>query len=286
MTTKLPPPTTHPLFAGVAIEEAFAAQRAKALAEIAALAPDVVLTGDLPRLRRELLETYGIHALRLEWGARSAEPGTTAGNGGGAPGSTVSVFVPFSGAPGLFEMTPTRRGGELPAAFIRPSELVLVMTVGRAEAGRELERQIALITEWVARINADVDRFNRELAATLRTRLASLERRARGSAELALGLGPPPHQPRRTRLDDRRLTRSWAAKAGGPAVTPTRRGPGRPPWPDDLLADRNEEAVAATPEPRTLAAIAAHFRPLCGNELGVTPDYLRRLIKRIETRPE
>lgn len=74
--TSLPPPTTRPLFADVPIEDAFDAQRAKALSEIAALPPDLLLTGNLAQLRTELLETYRIPPLRLEWDARSAEANT------------------------------------------------------------------------------------------------------------------------------------------------------------------------------------------------------------------
>lgn len=195
------------------------------------------------------------------------------------------VSVPFSGAPGLFDMAPTPRGGELPAALVRHHELVLVIPFRRADAGRELDHQIGLIAERVALINADVDGFNLELSTTLRKRLASQAPRARRNADLALELGPARRPPRATRTDDRRTSRVWAMDTGLSAGAQRRRGPGRPRWPDDLLADRYEEALAATPEPRTLEAIAAHFRPLSGDEFGVDPDHLRRLLGRIETRP-
>jgi hypothetical protein len=284
--TSLPPPTTRPLFGDVPIEEAFAAQRAKALAGISALAPDVLLTGNLPRLRTELLETYRIHPLRLEWGARSAEPLTVEGRGRGALESMACVFVPFSGAPGLFDMAPTPRCGELPEALVRHDELVLVIPFGRADASRELDHQIGLIAKRVALINADVDGFNLELSTTLRERLASRARRARRNADLALELGPPRRPPRATKPDDRRTSRVWAVDTARPAGAKRRRGPGRPGWPDDLLADHYEEAVAATPEPRTLEAIAEHFRPLDGHDFGVSADHLRRLLTRIETGTE
>ncbi len=285
MTTNLPPPTTHPLFAGIAIEEAFAVQRAKALADIAALTPDDLLTGNLARLRTNLLETYRMRALKPDWDARSAEARAAASGSGSGSGSTV-VFVPCPDAVGLLDMTPTRRGGDHPSGFIGYAELVLVIAFGRADAKRELERQIALITDWVARINVDVAEFNRGLSTTIRTRLAWLARRARESADLALELGAPRRQDRRPRPDERRTSPASAANASHPAVSPTGCGSGRPRWPDDLIVTHYEDAVAATPEPRTLEAIAAHFRPLSGHEIGVSPDQLRRLRKRIQTRLE
>jgi hypothetical protein len=60
---------------------------------------------------------------------------------------------------------------------------------------------------------------------------------------------------------------------------PARRGPGRPPWPRaKLLQHLHEARVKAAPSDR-LADIAAEFRDLRG-EIGVTPDYLRRLLRR------
>lgn len=285
MTTSLSSPATHPLFAVVPIEKAFAAQRAKARAEIASFAPDDLLSSDLHRLQTELLETYRIRALRLYWDARSAEPGAVAGNDG-ASGSRIHVFVPFSGAAGLFEMTPTQGGGEPPWGYARPNDLVLVVVAGREDARRDLERQIALITEWVALINADVDRFNRGLSLAIHTQLTSVAGEARRNAALALELGALRQPTRTTRPDDRRTSRMRPATAARPAVTPTRRGPGRPRWPNELIAAHYEEAVAATPEPKTPVAIAAHFRPFGGDPPGVSPDHLRRLLSRIATRPE
>lgn len=195
------------------------------------------------------------------------------------------MVVPFRGARGLFDMVPTQRGRELPEACVRPDELVLVIHAGQADPDRELERQKTLITESVARINADVDRFNREVAGMIRTRLASAVRDARRSAELALELGPP-HRPRVTPADDRRSTRSRTANAATLAVPAVRRKAGRPRWPDDLLLTHYEAAIAATPEPRTLPAIAKNFRPLGGHELGISPGQLGRLVGRIAPRSE
>lgn len=286
MTTSLPPATTHPLFAGDAIEKAFMAQRAKARAEIAALAPDVLLSGDLHRLQMELLEAYRIRALRLYWNERSTEPGAVAGDGGGTAGSAISVFVPFSGSPGLFDLTPTQHGAEPPWAYVRSNELVLVIAAGHADARRELDDQIALTTEWVAFVNTDVERFNRGLSVTVHTLLTSRALEARRNAELALELGVVRQPLRATRTDDRRTSRTRSATAPRPAVTPPRPRRGRPRWPNELIAAHYEEAVAATTDHRTPAAIAARFRPLGGDPAGVSPDHLRRLLSRIATRSE
>lgn len=283
MDTSLPSPATHPLFAGDAIEKQFAAQRARARAEIAALALDDLVSSDLHRLRTGLLETYRFRSLRIYWDARSAEPGPVVGNNAG---SLIRVFVPFSGTPGLFDMTPTRRGAEPPSGYTRGNELVLVVAVGRPDARGELKRQIELITEWVVLVNADVERFNRGLSVAIHTQLTSLADEARRSADLALELGAPRRPRRTTRPDDRRTSRTPATTNPHLGAIPTRRKAGRPPWRDELIAAHYEEAIAETPEPRSPAAIAARFRPLGGDRPGVSSDHLRRLLNRITTRPE
>lgn len=54
---------------------------------------------------------------------------------------------------------------------------------------------------------------------------------------------------------------------------------GRPPWTPELFTRRYEEALAATPEPRTLEQIAEHFCALDG-ATGIDPRQLRRLQRR------
>jgi len=285
--------TVRPLFADVPTEKVFADRKKKARAAIAALTADVRLPGDLPRLRTQLVQKYRLDTLQLGWGACTTEPAPSRTADHGAPESMVAVFVPFSGTPGLFDMTPTQRQGEPPVGYIRydepiegeriKGELVLVIPAKGVDAGRELARQRARVDEWVAASATDVLPFNREVSEIGRAEFMSLEHEMRRVAELALKLGPP-HEPRMTRRDDRRPSWSWAANAGDPAVT-TRRGRGRPIWPDDLIVAHYAAAVAATPEPQTYRAIAANFRPLSGRKLGVSPDHLRRLRKRIETGP-
>jgi hypothetical protein len=286
--------TVRPLFADVPTEKAFAERKKKARAAIAALTADVRVPGDLPRLRTQLVQKYRLDTLQVDWGACTTEPAPSRTADHGAPGSMVAVFVPFSGTPGLFDMTPTQRQGEPPVGYIRydepiegeriKGELVLVIPAKGVDAGRELARQRARVDEWVAASATDVLPFNREVSEIGRAEFMPLEHEMRRVADLALKLGPP-HEPRMTRRDDRRPSRSWAASAGDLALTTPPRGPGRPSWPVDLRVARYAAAVAATPEPRTHKAIAAHFRPLSGRKLGVSPDHLRRLRKRIETDP-
>lgn len=262
----------HPLFACTTVDEAFADQRAKALAAVDALRSDDLLTGDLPGIRRRLVDTYRIDPLRLDWDACTALPSDD--------GATVRVFVPFSGAAGLLDIRPSRDDGEHPTGWVRERELVLVLPADGDEAHPEFERQKALVTTWVARLNTDVEPRNERLTRTIRTRLAFEVDRARRTASLALDFGPPP-LPRRGRPSAERH-RSQATSSGRSEVAIEPRGPGRPPGSRDLILDRYEEAFLATLEPRTYTAIAENFRTMDGRRKGITPRHLRRLLRTIE----
>lgn len=63
-----------------------------------------------------------------------------------------------------------------------------------------------------------------------------------------------------------------------------RRTSGRPPWRRSTFFERYQEAVDATPEPRTDTTIAANFRRL-GKDgtLGIEPDSLARLRRKAES---
>lgn len=264
-------PAAHPLFAGMPVAEALTSQRDKALAAVEALPSSELTTGDLPRLRRRLVGYYRIDPLRLDWGNRTALPSND--------GRTIRVFVPFWGAAGLFNMRPSGPDGEHPTGWAREHELVLTLPAERGKANREFDRQRALVTSWVTRINADVERRNERLARTIRTRVTFEAQRTRQAAALALDLGPPP-LPRRGRpSEERHPPQATTSDSGDLAIEP--RGPGRPPASSDLILERYEEALAATPEPRTRTAIAARFRTLDGSHIGITPRHLRRLLRGI-----
>lgn len=69
----------------------------------------------------------------------------------------------------------------------------------------------------------------------------------------------------------------------GPAIAEWSqpRSPGRPAWRRSLLRQRLAEAEAATPEPRTDAAIAERFRGLAADgSAGIDPHSLARLRRR------
>ncbi len=99
----------HPLFVGTPVDDAFASLRAKALAAVDQLTSEVLLTEDLARLRQRLVVTYQFRPLLLHWDRRAA----TEADGG----SSLRVFVPFTGAEGLFDMRPTRDDGEHPVGW-------------------------------------------------------------------------------------------------------------------------------------------------------------------------
>lgn len=266
----------HPLFAGTPVDKALDSHRNKALAEVDAVRSDDLLTGDLPGLRRHLVETYRIDPLRIEWDARTALASDDR--------STVRVFVPFLGAAGLFDMRPTRDDGEHPIGWVREHELVLVLAADGGKAQREVDRQKSLINDWAARINSDVEPRNERLARTIRTRVTFEADRVRRTAALALELGPPP-APRTGRRSEERQARSTTSGGRSDAALQAHR-PGRPRASRELILDRYEEAVAATPQPQTLTAIAARFRTMDGRHLGISARHLRRLLGSIQESAE
>ena len=262
----------HPLFAGMPVDEAFGTAQQRSLAAVDALPSDVFLTGDLPGLRRRLVDTYGIDPLRLDWDSCNALPSDD--------GATVCVFVPFLGPAGLFDMRPSRGEGEHPTGWVREHELVIVLPADRDQAQHEFEHQRSQVTDWVARIHADVVPRSERLVRTIRTRVASKVDRARQIAWLARDFGPPP-LPRRGRPSADRQ-RSQPTSSGRSAIAIGPRRPGRPPASRELILDHFEEALLATPEPRTYAAIAERFRTLDGSHVGITPRHLRRLLRHAE----
>lgn len=266
----------HPLFAGTPVDETLDSHRNKALAEVDALRSDDLLTGDLPGLRRHLVETYRIDPLRIEWDAVTALASDDH--------STVRVFVPFVGAAGLFDLRPTRDDGERPTGWVREHELVLVLTADGRKAQREVDRQKSLITDWATRINADVEPRNERLARTIRTRVTFEADRVRRTAALALELGPPPSRRKGMTSEERHPRSTTSGDRSDGAIQAHR--PGRPRASREHILDRYEEAVAATLQPRTRTAIAARFRTMDGRHLGISPRHLRRLLRGIEESAE
>lgn len=266
----------HPLFAGIALNEEYPSLRAKALSAVDSLPSEVLLTADLPRLRQQLVNTYRFDPLHLEWD----DPSSCPGDGG----ATIQVFVRFTGAPGLFGMTPTRTDGPHPTGWVRERALVLVVPADQDSAHREFDRQRALIDEWVARVNADAELLNRRLAKVIRTRVTSDANRLRASTDLAREFGPPPPRRGPTGADSSRGRRATPADHAGDVGPPAGTG-GRPRGSRAYNLERYEEALAATPEPRTSKAIAARLRTMDGR-IGVGVRQLRRIVGHIRSDPE
>ena len=181
-------------------------------------------------------------------------------------------------------MRPTLDDGEHPVGWVSEQLLVLVLPADRDVAHREFDRQKALVTDWVSRINGDVEPLNQRLAKTIRTRVMSDAKRLREAAALAREFGPPRLPRARREADDSRRARVAAGDhrslVGGPQSQP-----GRPRASREFNLERYEEALRATPEPRTQEAVAASFRKMDGR-VGVSPRYLRRLLHDIEASAE
>lgn len=258
------------LFRDTPIADAYATLLAKALAAVEGLSPEVLLTADLPLLRQELVTAYRFRQLRLDWDRRTA--GAVDGS------SSIRVVVPFSGAPGLFDLRPAREDGEHPVGWVSGDGLVLVIPADGDAALAEFDRQRRLVTDWASRVNDDAAILNARLARVIRARVTSDARRLREAAGLALELGARPQAP--LRADDSRP--SPAPEGERRLLADTRRPKGgRPAVSPELNLERYEEAVRATPKPRSQEAIAANFRRMDGR-IGVSPRYLRRVLRSLE----
>ena len=303
------------LFSGEPIGQAFDQQRKKAEDHVAELATEELGTDDLDRLETQLVELYRFDPLVLQWGAKTAPPrdGRIEVDRDGArevPGRTHSVsvgdaeitfFLPYTGMDGLFDLRPTRHDGTPPRGFVWSGRKLLRYSVVPAEFAiveRDLDRLEAAIKRWVARVNRDVDAFNSDLPGVIHRALQKLKSRLdrlRAQDDLVGALGVPrtPLEEPRTALEMPRhpgpARRRGSIEAnGGESTTPAthesvrgpRSGPGRPGWTRELFEEHWREAMAATPQPRTFPALAAHFRAFDGTLGGVTGDHLGRLRRR------
>ena len=80
-------------------------------------------------------------------------------------------FIPFSGAPGLFDMRPSNPPSEPAYGSVREAGLALYWfglqpDVGSMKAG--FDRQEENLVAWVAALNRDVDSYNTELRRVVR----------------------------------------------------------------------------------------------------------------------
>jgi hypothetical protein len=304
------------LFSGAPIGQAFDLQRKKAEDRVAELSREELRTEDLERLEAELVELYQIRPLELRWGAKTAPPRdrrieVERDGAGVVSGRTHSVsvgdaeitfFLPYSGMDGLFDLRPTRHDGTPPRGFVWSGRRLLRYSVVPAELAtvqRDLDRLEAAIKRWAARVNRDVDAFNSDLPGVIHRALQKLKSRLdllRAQDDLVSALGVPrtPLEEPRTAVEMPRHpgpARNGAIGEanGGESTTPAvqepvsgqRRGPGRPAWTRELFDEHLREAIEATHEPRTIPALAAHFRALDGT-IGVSGEHLGRLCRRKE----
>ncbi len=169
-----------PLFSGTSIRRAFDDQRRKALQDIAAQPPDVLLRQHLDELVAERVERWRFDPLVLNWADKKIEPsefdrvisGRT--QSGKVAGTALTLVVPFTGMPGLLRMRPSTHAKKPPGGFIW-GEILLLSYVGispdDATVQRDLDRQEAVVKERVSSINKDVGVFNAELPGLLRNAL-------------------------------------------------------------------------------------------------------------------
>jgi hypothetical protein len=286
-----------PMSSGTSVGEALDEQRRKLVAAIAELPPDVLLVRDLADLEAELVERYRIDPLVLDWGAKTVERGEVAievdaaddahRRISGPPkpatvtGTAITVFIPYSGARGLFGMRPMLHTADPPRGFVREHDLLLRCSgvdLDPAAVRREIARAEAAVKKWVFRVNREVVAFDVDLPGEVHAALQPRIHKVRADADLMAGLGIPEHQrPPRRHEDLGPSGTESTAGASHESVPGPRRGPGRPGWTPELFEERWREAWAATPEPRTFQALAANFRALDGTLGGVSGDHLRKL---------
>jgi len=170
-----------PLFSGTPIGKAIADQRRKALEDIAAQPPGVLLERPLDELVAERVERWRFDPLVLNWSDKKIAPSSEfdrvisgRSQSGKIAGTALTLVVPFTGMPGLLRMRPSTHARNPPGGFIW-GKILLLSYVGvspdDATVQRDLNRQEAVVKERVSSINRDVGVFNAELPGFLRNAL-------------------------------------------------------------------------------------------------------------------
>jgi hypothetical protein len=159
---------------------------------------------------------------------------------GGLRGTKVTLFVPFSGAAGLFHMRPSSQSGDPPHGTVRGGETLLLhhsyVDSDSATVKREHDHQVASVKERVSSINSDVDAFNADLSGLIHGALTARLDKLRADAEVVAALGVPRRQHHTSNsggIDARRYrARGRSGLTEPKALAPhTPRGPGRPQGP-------------------------------------------------------
>lgn len=185
--------------------------RGKALAYLAALPSDLLLRGnETDDLEAELVERWRVKPLALEWDAMTSEAsevdvphGTQHGE---VTGTKVTLFVPFSGAAGLFHMRPSRHPENPPHGTVRGGETLLLdysyIEADPATVKRELDHQVEAVKECVSSINSDVDAFNADLSGLFRGALKARLDKLQADADVVAAIGVPLRQRSTVKRDE------------------------------------------------------------------------------------
>lgn len=286
------------LFDGTPTDEVFEGWYQKALADVASLHADVLLTASLDGLVDGIVAAYRIDPLVLHWDLKSADfsesetdrdeapPGDASEDAtvSGPPATVIIESIPFSGAEGLFDMRPSNAPPEPVYGSVRQAGLTLSWVGVQPDAPTikaDFDGQEAILEAWVSAVDADVDRYDKELRKVVRAavkgRLATLRAGAQTVTQLGIPLRHPDVGDVPVSRDGRRQQVARVPDASGSIP---RRGPGRPGWTPDLFEERWSDASRLTPPPPTLKALAKHFQGLDGSMGLLTGDHLGKLRRR------
>lgn len=213
------------LFADTSSANVFLRWYQKARADAAALSSDILLVSGLDELEDGLVARYRIDQLALHWDLRMADPpssinredhtsGTaTADEPDSEASPVVVIYIPFSGAPGLFEMRPSNPPSEPAYGSVREAGLVLYWLGAHPDAGSidaDFDRQQENLLAWVSALDRDVDKYNTELRrvvrAAVKDRFDTLTASADTIAELGIPLRQHAVRDEHIRPDGRRRT--------------------------------------------------------------------------------
>ncbi|HEY5472693.1 MAG TPA: hypothetical protein VIK32_05820, partial [Candidatus Limnocylindrales bacterium] len=277
-----------PLFSGTPIGKAIADQRRKALEDIAAQPPGVLLERPLDELVAERVERWRFDPLVLNWSDKKIAPSSEfdrvisgRSQSGKIAGTALTLVVPFTGMPGLLRMRPSTHARNPPGGFIW-GKILLLSYVGvspdDATVQRDLNRQEAVVKERVSSINRDVGVFNAELPGLLRNALQARLDKIRADENLVAALKIPRaalqvpraalEVPRRQRRTSRPgHTKANPAELGHAEAQPT-------PRPDGQASGR---LTRPSPRPRTtrLLTRAMVFQALRDLEVDAAAGRLR-----------
>ena len=148
--------------------DALVDRRRKLAEAIAELPRDVLLTRGLDDLNAGLVAFFRLDPLVLNWGKKSFDPNRIDAGVGDGVNRGISEFIPFSGAPGLFDWRPSTHTASPPNGFVLRNELMISYSgaysgVDSDPAGvrSDFDRQVSDLRKWVPWANIEVRRLQR-----------------------------------------------------------------------------------------------------------------------------